>query len=606
MVETLAYAADHLSYYQDAVATEAYLGTARKRVSVRRHARLLDYRLHEGCNARSFIHFDIDKPTKITQGTKLLTQCAGQPSVIKPEDLSEVLSKYHPEIFETMHDITLYPEHNKISFYTWSDDQCCLPKGATSATLIGPLDNLKQGDVLIFEEKIGPETGLAADADPAHRHAVRLTSVTADKDKLTLQDVVEIKWDQEDALPFALCISAMIEGKATPNISVARGNVALADHGQTLSEEALEAVPESGVYYPSLNESEITHAVPYDDKMARGESINAVMVQNPQEALPVVTVTGDGERWTAKQDLLNSNRFAAEFVVEMENDAATLRFGDDILGKSPNSGATLIATYRVGNGATGNVGGDTIAHVVTSGGTSAANSGGILAPRNPLQAAGGIDPESIEEARLYAPQAFRRQERAVTEADYATMAERHPEVTKAVATRRWTGSWYTMFITVDRINGQAINETFENELRGFLERYRMMGHDLEIDGPQFVSLEIEMHVCLLPGYFQSDVQEALLETFSSIVLADGRLGFFHPDNFTFGQTVYLSKIVAEAMAVLGVLWVNVTTFQRQNEASKEGLDAGKITMERLQIARLENNPSLPENGKIKFVMEGGE
>ena len=33
LAELLAHAADTLSYYQDAVATEAYLGTARKRVS---------------------------------------------------------------------------------------------------------------------------------------------------------------------------------------------------------------------------------------------------------------------------------------------------------------------------------------------------------------------------------------------------------------------------------------------------------------------------------------------------------------------------------------------------------------------------------------------
>ncbi|MES1153620.1 MAG: putative baseplate assembly protein, partial [Rhodanobacter sp.] len=55
LVETLAYTADYLSYYQDAVATEAYLGTARKRISVRRHARLVDYRMHEGCNARALV-----------------------------------------------------------------------------------------------------------------------------------------------------------------------------------------------------------------------------------------------------------------------------------------------------------------------------------------------------------------------------------------------------------------------------------------------------------------------------------------------------------------------------------------------------------------------
>ena len=60
LVEVLAYVGDYLSYYQDAVATEAYLGTARQRVSLRRHARLLDYVMHEGCNARTWVHVTVD------------------------------------------------------------------------------------------------------------------------------------------------------------------------------------------------------------------------------------------------------------------------------------------------------------------------------------------------------------------------------------------------------------------------------------------------------------------------------------------------------------------------------------------------------------------
>ena len=55
LVEVLAYAADHLSYFQDAVATEAYLDTARRRISVRRHARLVDYFIHDGSNARAWV-----------------------------------------------------------------------------------------------------------------------------------------------------------------------------------------------------------------------------------------------------------------------------------------------------------------------------------------------------------------------------------------------------------------------------------------------------------------------------------------------------------------------------------------------------------------------
>ena len=59
LVELLAYVGDYLSYYQDAVATEAYLGTARQRISVRRHVRLVDYAMHEGCNARAWVTVEL-------------------------------------------------------------------------------------------------------------------------------------------------------------------------------------------------------------------------------------------------------------------------------------------------------------------------------------------------------------------------------------------------------------------------------------------------------------------------------------------------------------------------------------------------------------------
>jgi hypothetical protein len=42
LLELLAWAGDKLSYEQDAVANEAYLNTARPRISMRRHRRLAD------------------------------------------------------------------------------------------------------------------------------------------------------------------------------------------------------------------------------------------------------------------------------------------------------------------------------------------------------------------------------------------------------------------------------------------------------------------------------------------------------------------------------------------------------------------------------------
>src|SRR5215472_8514097 len=68
LVELLAYVGDYLSYYQDAVATEAYLGTARQRISMRRHTRLVDYPMHDGCNARAWLRLEVSEPLELHPG----------------------------------------------------------------------------------------------------------------------------------------------------------------------------------------------------------------------------------------------------------------------------------------------------------------------------------------------------------------------------------------------------------------------------------------------------------------------------------------------------------------------------------------------------------
>ena len=58
LVELLAYAGDYLSYRQDAgPGTESYLDTCLHRISAARHARLIDYRMHNGRNAFTYRPF---------------------------------------------------------------------------------------------------------------------------------------------------------------------------------------------------------------------------------------------------------------------------------------------------------------------------------------------------------------------------------------------------------------------------------------------------------------------------------------------------------------------------------------------------------------------
>jgi len=664
LIELLAYVGDYLSYQQDAIATESYLGTARRRTSVRRHARLVDYHMHDGRNARVWVQFTAGPGgdgLALAKGsgantTKLLTKVAGQSNTLIAQNSRafEVALNQRPLVFELLHDLTIFEAHNQIKFYTWESRDCCLPKGATKATLQDDVENpltLHAGDVLIFEERKGPETGIAEDADPSHRHAVMLTKVTSVTDPLTDVPVVEIEWSRADALPFALCVSGETPNGFTDDISVALGNVALADHGMTFTDgpasladladtvtslvpdtvpepdPALQVVvaatndrcdpseaPSPRVRYrPRLKQSPLTHAAPFKlDSLSSASAALALSTKDksqlPLPALRLLRLTSEPEpeEWAPVRDLLSSHAASREFVVEVEADGATfIRFGDDILGAQPRSGTKFLAVYRVGNGNAGNIGADALAHLVSP---TLSDAAAVLAVRNPLPAASGIAPETIEEVRQNAPSAFRVQERAVTTADWEEIVIRKEltdrcgiDVQRVAATPRWTGSWHTMFVTVDRLNAAAVDTTFETTLRNCLERYRMAGEDLEIDAPRYVSLDIEIAVCIKSGYFFSDVKQELLGVFSDRALPNNQRGLFHPDKLSFGQPIYLSTLIAATQAVAGVDSVMVKKFQRQHLDSSAALASGKLELGRLEIARLSNDPSFPERGSLRIL-----
>ncbi len=835
LVEIFAYAGDYLSYYQDAVATEAYLATARQRISVRRHVRLVDYLMHEGCNARALVHVKMTgapslelKPNEVyfitgsndalgVNSTELTPDDLGnvpassyevfeplieepeQPMPLGLEDLKNAaslvnklkessdqdpLSRYlrgslspnlqhlldsydgstppseqlthslihelnrlirgrslytqelfaqvtftretwrqirlnrqHPERKETARlnrllleeaypeelvnsrSIHLYKAHNRIEFYTWGDEQCCLPRGATSATLrdrwvqppvsrpqeTTPVEqkaqksepppepskehtseehpqgevkrerklHLKKGDILIFEEITGPKTGIRADADLSHRHAVRLTRVTPGIDELYDRPIVEIEWAAEDALPFPLCLSAIgpaPECRLLDHISVARGNVILVDHGETIAGEPLgcvevqpsvphcedkgraseiEAVPKR--FHPHLQKAPLT----FSQSLSTGVSATRLLAQEPRLATPEIELTGistsdvtalaiarnkawsanesgtawldsdRGDEWLPQRDLLGSHSLDYHFVAEMDNDGdAHLRFGDGELGRMPKAEMAFYATYRVGNGPSGNVGAEAISHIVFC---NARYSDITLEPRNPLPARGGTPPEPLDEVKLYAPHAFHTDlQRAITADDYARLAERNPKVQRAAATLRWTGGWYEVVVAIDPLGEVKADKALLDEIRGYLHRYRRMGHDLLVVPATYVPLDIALEVTVLPHYLRGHVKAALLNLFSNRILANGELGFFHPDKLTFGEGIALSNLVAAAQAVQGVESVTVSTLKRRFE----GPNYAKMKVEFLplgptEIARLDNDANFPENGNLVLTMRGG-
>ena len=652
LVDGLAVMADGIAQLQDAAHNDAWLAHLRSRISARRLGLAVDYQLDEGRNARCFIHLAVAADLLpagsvpiIPKQTAFATRIGGEGPVLSGAAALDQAEA----VFEALLPLDeLRAAHNELGFYTWSDQDCCLPAGATSATLAGHFPDLAPDQFLAFEELVGPRTGNPADRDRSNRSVVRLEAVSAFAGGAPLTDpvtgalITEIRWARDDALRHPLCLSATTDlafgGVYLPGVSVARGNLVLADHGRTITGEQLGSVPEpvrrwapgrgplaladvgarphsceeaicerpaaepvTPRFAPMLAQTPLTFAAPLDGNASAKTLLAAEGLPRPWLSL-IGTLDGVPQNYRAVRNLFASGPDKTDFVPEVEADGrALLRFGDDANALRPNSGTRFVASYRTGLGPRANLGEDRLVHVL--------GPAGIAEVRNMTAATGGRARESVTSMRRRAPFAYRRQDRAVTRGDHDEVARRFrpPEgpLQGTVTDIMHTGSWHTVKITADRAGGLPVDADFRTVLRAHIEPFRMAGRDLEVDQPIAVPLEIDLEVCISQLYQRGQVKAALFEAFSNRVLLDGTLGAFHPDRMNFGETVYLSPLIALAQRIAGVVEVKAALFQRFNDPDSSGLGADKLLFARREIARLDNDPSHPDHGVLRLTMKGG-
>lgn len=664
LLEVMSALGDEFAYYQDRVAREASLETATQRRSLRRHARLVDYHVHDGLSATTWLDFTVNADGIVSAGDKVweTNQAAFETDPLKRLAASRAifevgrgLSDGHVIFIAPAATFHLRAGTNEFTPYSWDDTQTCLPVGSTSLHLTGhhaadlPLEDLTNPD--LPGKWVLLRTAPLDASIPARAWMVRLIRVENQTDPLfnlpAGQPITYLEWEDAQATPYELEYDSL----------VIRGNLVPSTAGETRKKTfqiepqtppglatAEPAVERAGAL---LNQPPPRSSEEADDDENREMSPTFLLGLPDSDQRPVVwrgantddaapevrlfdTTGGGAQEWEWKRTFLGTNSSQSSdthFTLEdglwrrvsayrrvdengvvqeyvhrdyATGEGTTVRFGDGEFGRAPARGTTFDLIYRLGSGRRDNVAAGSLTDF------DPAAFGFVDAVTNPIDVSDAVLPQSAAEIRQLAPEAFRALTfRAVRTADYAEAIERLDWVQRAGAQARWTGSWQTFFAAPDPKGSFELTDPQRKELEAQLNRFRLAGREAYARDPKFVSIDLRIQVCVEPSAYRGEVEAAALQALFGKRGLRPVPGFFSPDNFTFGTALDRASLEAALQEVTGVRAVEEIWIRRRGWFDWRLFRESAYPVAVDEIVRIENNRLLPERGAVRLIFHGG-
>lgn len=248
--------------------------------------------------------------------------------------------------------------------------------------------------------------------------------------------------------------------------------------------------------------------------------------------------------WTFAQHLIDwgpSDHVYTTFVAP--NNVTYIIFGDNVNGLVPPLGSPITATYRVGVGAKGNVGANTIVQPVTA-------LIGVVGITNPNAASGGSDPETLSSIAAHAPVALKSLNRAVTVDDLEALALQVPGVEWASAVE---ATYQLVNLYISPFGGGNPSSTLIANVLNYLNPLVMANTTVTIQNPVYVPINITVAVVAYPQFGNSATQ-VLVKNAIGALLAQTNTGF--------GYRVSLGLVYETILATTGVNYAIVSALNR--------------------------------------------
>jgi predicted phage baseplate assembly protein len=232
--------------------------------------------------------------------------------------------------------------------------------------------------------------------------------------------------------------------------------------------------------------------------------------------------------WTEVEDFSRSGANDTHYV--WDSTTGVIKFGPRVRypdgtvrqhGSIPRDGSLVTVTgYRYGGGSRGNVG----ARTLTVMRSTVPYVRGVV---NLRAAIGGVDGESVREAKVRGPLTLRTGQRAVTAGDYERLAqESSTEVARArcLPTSRGNGSVRLLIVpqlrsdpTQHHLDDFALTTPLLDRVTRYLDVHRLVGSAVEVSTPYYQGVSVVTLLHAGPGRPPAMVRQRALEALSRYV-----------------------------------------------------------------------------------------
>lgn len=226
------------------------------------------------------------------------------------------------------------------------------------------------------------------------------------------------------------------------------------------------------------------------------------------------------------------------------------------LGRTHTANTTLFVKYRVGGGASTNLGQGVLTttsqvNMTVNGPDSTKNTAvkASLTVNNPLPALGGRDEPSVEEIRNLVRYNFSAQNRAVTIKDYQSRIALMPgrfgvPFRCGVFEEQNKIKIYVMGVNGEGKLDNTTTTTLQENIVTYLSDYRMLNDYVQISNGRVINLSFEVDLFIDKKYPQAQV---IAQTISTIQ------DYMAISKFDMGENIYLSSLLEKINNVAGVL-----------------------------------------------------